>query len=119
MAGLKQKVRLELVDGTEVEATYDGRDLRAWETRSGKPAIGIAMSLSMLTFLGWNAARREGSLNGSFTKYEEFDKACTWVQGVRDDEDSDEDAEARPTKRKTRKTTASTRKAAGDESSAP
>jgi hypothetical protein len=118
MAGLKQRVQLDLEDGTEIQTAYDGRDLRAWEGRSGKPAIGTDMTLSMLAFLGYSAAKRDGQLNGSYTRYEDFDKVCTWVQ-ILNDEDTDkdtDDATERPTKGRK---TAATRKTAGDAPSAP
>ena len=79
---LGQRVRLELEDGSSVEAGYDGRDIRAWEAKYGRTAIGVPMTLSMLTFFGWSAARREGTLNGQFAKYEAFDAVCVAVAGV-------------------------------------
>lgn len=81
---LRQTVKLELEDGSEVEVTYDGRDLRAWEGSTGKSALGEAMSLTMLTWLGWAAAKRQGLLNGSFDSFDAFDKVCASVQGVAD-----------------------------------
>lgn len=79
--GLRQRVRLELEDGSEIEAVYDGRDIRAWETKYGKSALVGPMSLSQLTFLGWSAAKREGSINGQFDRYEAFDAVCIDVAG--------------------------------------
>lgn len=79
---LGQRVRLDLEDGTSVEATYDGRDIRAWEGKYGRSAIGVPMTLSMLTYFGWSAAKRDGSINGAFEKYEAFDAVCVAVAGV-------------------------------------
>ena len=81
---LRQKVRLELEDGTEIEVAYDGRELRAWETKFGRSALTADMSISMLTWLGWAAAYRQGMLNGSYGTFEKFDAACVDVAGVRE-----------------------------------
>lgn len=78
---LRQRVHLELADGTELEAVYDGRDLRAWETRTKQSSLVGPMSLNMLTFLGWSAAKRDGSINGQFERYEAFEAQCVDVQG--------------------------------------
>lgn len=86
---LKQKVKLELADGSEVEVTYDGRDLRAWEVKHRKSALVEDMSLGMLTWLGWSAGKRQGLLNGSYGTYEAFDAECVSVEGMRDEEEAD------------------------------
>ena len=98
---LRQKVRLELDDGTELTTTYDGRELRQWEARTGKSSLVEPMSLSMLTFLGWAACKRDGQLNGSYAKFEEFDKACVDVQGMRDEERPDPPKKSTARTRKT------------------
>lgn len=90
---LGQTLRLELEDGSAVEATYDGRDIRAWETKTGKSALGVPLSLSMLTYFGWSAAKRTGALNGSYAKWDEFDQVCVAVTGPRVEEDQEEDQE--------------------------
>lgn len=82
---LRQRLRLELDDGEEIEATYDGRDLRAWESKYNKSSLVGPMSLSQLTFLGWSAARREGSINGKFERYESFEAVCVDVRGIREE----------------------------------
>lgn len=92
---LRQTVRLEIADGTEpeprqVEVTYDGRDLRAWEVAFGKSALTEDVSISLLTWCGWHAAKRQGLLNGNAETFKAFDDICTDVSGVRDT--------ARPTK---------------------
>lgn len=107
---LGQKVRLDLDDGREVEVSYDGRDIRAWETKHHKSALVESMSLSMLTWLGHHAAVRTGVLNGEMKEYSAFDAACISVEGVRDEEPPD------PTKPKPRKASP---KRAGDDSSSP
>lgn len=89
---LRQRVKLELEDGTSVETTYDARDLRAWESKYGKSSLVGPMSLSMMTFLGWSSAKRDGSINGRYERYEAFDAECVDVQGVgKPDEDETPD----------------------------
>lgn len=88
--GLRQKLHLELEDGTTLEPVYDGRDLRAWETKHGKSSLVGPMSLSQLTWLGWAAAKREGSINGQFDRYEAFDAQCVEVRGMALDATSEE-----------------------------
>jgi hypothetical protein len=83
---LRQKVRLELADGTAVETIYDGRDIRAWETKFNRSALAERMSLTQLTYLGWSAAKRDGSINGKFDRYEAFDAECVDVRGLSLDE---------------------------------
>lgn len=107
---LRQKVRLELDDGSEVTAEYSAVDLRAWEKANKRSALREPMSVTMLTWLGWSAARRQGAINGAYDTFEKFDVACLDVAGV-DDEPEDGD---RPTRR-----VRATRKAAGPDSSAP
>jgi hypothetical protein len=111
---LAQKVRLTLDDGREVEATYDGRDLRAWETKYRKSALVESMSLSMLTWLGHHAAVRTGVLNGEMKDYAAFDASCISVEGVRPVESPDPTPEATSTP-----TAGDSLKAVGDDSSAP
>lgn len=106
---LRQKVRLELDDGREIVVEYDGRDLRAWESKHHLSAIREEMTISMLSWLGHHAAIRTGILNGELTTYEAFDAVCVSVDGVRDS-----DEPPNPTK-----PGKGTRKKAGDGSSAP
>lgn len=106
---LRQKVRLELDDGREIVAEYSAIDLRAWETKHRKSALDENLSVSMLSWLGWNAAVRQGLLNGDCSTYEGFDSRCTSVEGVSDKEG--------PTRKGTAK--AVTPKGAGADSSAP
>lgn len=79
---LRQKVILELEDGTEVPVTFDGRDLRAWEMKNKRSSIVEPLSVAMLTWLGWSAAKRQHLLNGTYDTYEAFDAICTGVEGV-------------------------------------
>jgi hypothetical protein len=113
---LSQKVRLELDDGREIETTYNGIDLRAWEAKHKKSALVESMSLSMLTWLGHHAAVRTGEVNGELKEYSAFDAVCVSVEGVRAEEPPD------PTETKTTSSTArksrASRKTAGDDSSA-
>jgi hypothetical protein len=89
---LKQRVRLELADGREIETTYSAVDLRAWETKFRKSSLTEDMSVSMLTWLGWHAARRQNQVDGDLTRWESFDAVCESVEGVRDEEPEDLDA---------------------------
>lgn len=84
---LGQTVRLDLEDGREVRTTYDGRDIRAWESKHGQSALVENMSLSMLTWLGHHAAVRTGAINGELSTYEAFDRVCVSVEGVREPPD--------------------------------
>lgn len=79
---LGQTVRLDLEDGREIQTTYDGRDIRAWESAHGQSALTESMSLSMLTWLGHHAAVRRGELNGDLSTFPAFDQVCISVQGV-------------------------------------
>ena len=45
---LRQKVRLELEDGRQIEVAYEGRDLRAWEGKYHRSAIAEDVSVTML-----------------------------------------------------------------------
>jgi hypothetical protein len=83
---LRQKLRIELADGTEVVTEYSAIDLRAWEKANRKSSLDEPMSVTMLTWLGWSAAKRTGAINGAYAEFEAFDAACTSVQGVRDEE---------------------------------
>lgn len=86
-----QTLRLELEDGRTIEATYDGRDIRMWEARHKQSAIGVPLSLSMLTWFGWSAAHRTGQINGEFPKYEAFDAVCVAVTSVKPEPEPDDD----------------------------
>lgn len=107
---LRQKVKLELDDGSEVVVEYSAIDLRAWETKHRKSSLSESMSVSMLSWLGWNAAHRQGLLNGNAETYEAFDAICASVEGVSDKEEG-------PTKKGSAKK-AATPKAPGPDSSA-
>lgn len=111
---LGQKLKLELDDGREVETAYDGRDLRAWESKHRKSALTESLSIGMLTWLGHHAAIRRGELNGDLTTYEAFDKVCVSVEGM-PDEEADQDPDVDPSKPRSK----GSRKKAGGASSAP
>jgi hypothetical protein len=108
---LRQHVKLELEDGKEVVVEFSAIDYRAWETKHKRSSLDEPMSVSMLSWLGWNAAHRQGLLNGSGDTWEAFDAILASVEGVPDEE--------RPTKKVAAKKSAATRKAAGPDSSAP
>jgi len=110
---LRQTVKLELEDGKEIVVEYSAIDLRAWETKHRKSALDESLSVSMLSWLGWNAARRQSKLsmlNGSGDTWEAFDAILASVEGVSEEE--------RPTKKGATKK-AAIPKAAGADSSAP
>ena len=83
---LRQKVKLELEDGTEVVAEYSAIDLRAWENKHAKSSLVEQMSVSMLTWLGWSAAVRQGLVDGQLKDWRNFDAACVSVEGVAPEE---------------------------------
>jgi hypothetical protein len=66
------------------------------------------MSVSMLSWLGWNAARRQGLLNGSHSTWAQFDAVCIGVEGAADDEETDAELDPPST------TTAPTPESPGD-----
>lgn len=84
---LRQKVRMELEDGREIETVYSAVDLRAWETKFRKSSLVEPMSVSMLSWLGWHAAVRQNQVNGELTRWEAFDAVCESVQATRMDEE--------------------------------
>lgn len=81
---LQQTVALD-VEGIEepVQVTYDARDMRAYEGEFGVSMISTPSSISMLTWLGWHGAKRQGLLNGSHDTYVKFDALCTGVVVVK------------------------------------
>lgn len=109
--GLRQKVKLELDDGTEVVAEYSAVDLRAWERENHRSALNEPMSIGMLSWLGWSAAKRQGSINGAYDTFAKFDAACVDVSGV-DEEEGPEQSPTEPAE------TAGTPKGPGPDSSA-
>lgn len=101
---LKQRVKLEIEDHDDIVVTFDGRDLRAWEAKHKRSAIAETTSISMLSWLGWHAAKRQNLLNGTGDTWEAFDAVATGVEGLPDEDE--EEGEAGPTKAggRTRKT---------------
>lgn len=93
---LGQRLRLDLEDGRQIESSYNGIDLRAWESKHRKSALTEEMSVSMLTWLGHHAAVRTGALNGDLSTYEAFDKVCVSVEGQRDEAPPDPPKATRP-----------------------
>jgi len=86
-----QKLRLHLADGSSVEARWDGRDVRAWEAKFNRPAINVPQTYSMQTFYGWSAAKRDGTLNGEYDKYEAFDAVCVSIDFLREETEDEAD----------------------------
>jgi hypothetical protein len=103
---LRQKLKIELQDGSEVVTEYSAIDLRAWEKANRKSSLDEPMSVSMLTWLGWNAAKRQGAINGAYDTFDAFDAVCTSVEGVSEEVD-EEDSPTKPARK------AGTRKAPG------
>lgn len=82
---LGQTVEVD-IDGVEEPVTvhYSAVDLRRYEGHFKQSVLIEPMSLTMLTFLAWSAGRREGALNGEFTRYEAFDAKCLGVRVIPD-----------------------------------
>lgn len=77
---ISQTVKVTL-DGVEpYEVTFDGRDVRKWEEMTGKSALREPMSLSMLAYVAWSAARRTGKTD---LEWEAFNEVCSDVTGVK------------------------------------
>lgn len=101
-----QRVELTVVDRDDpIEATYDARDIRAYEAATGKSALD-GLTVTALTYFGWSAARRAGLLNGTGETWTAFDAVCTGVRVIGETKD------VRPTRR------SRTQKRASDGSSA-
>ena len=81
---LRQKLKIELEDGTELLAEYSAIDMRVWEKENRRSALNEPMSVTMLTWLGWSAAKRQGSINGAYDTFDKFDAVCVSVEGVRE-----------------------------------
>lgn len=95
---LRQKIRLEVEDGDPIEVVADGRDVRTYESWSRKSALREPMSVTMLTYLGYAAAKRQGMLD---EKWETFSARCIDVKGLADD-DEEEAADPTPPTRRSR-----------------
>lgn len=95
MPAFKSTVELTIEGRAEpITVTYSAVDLRRYEGQFNKSVLIEPMSMTMLTYLGWSAARRQGLLNGSHEKWKDFDEVCTGVRSVPDEETDDE---SRPT----------------------
>lgn len=76
--------RLELtLSGVEapLEVTYNAVDMRRWESEHGRSVLAEQRSISLLTWLGWSAARRAGATE---LDYPSFDEQCVDVRRTRD-----------------------------------
>jgi hypothetical protein len=93
---LRQRVRLEVDDHPDVDVTFDGRDLRAWEFKYRRSSISEPVSISMLSWCGWHAAKRQGLLNGSHDTWEKFDAVCSGVEGLPDEEQEEPEDPSEP-----------------------
>lgn len=91
---LGQKVELDVEDGEPVTVTYSAVDLRRYESQFHKSVLVEPMSLTMLTFLGWSAAKRQGLLNGHYEKWVDFDAVCTGVRTIADEVEHDDESES-------------------------
>jgi len=93
---LGETLDLEIEDREEpVRVTFNGFDMRKWEEQFDKTILGEPRSLSMLTWLGWHAAVRQGLLDGKLKDWAVFDEACVGLQVARNKPAT----ETRPTKR--------------------
>lgn len=96
---LGQTVEVE-IDGQQDPVTvhYTAVDLRRYEAHFKQSVLTEGMSLTMLTYLAWSAGKRDGQLNGEFTRWEAFDAKCVGVRVLTDDNDQAEgDGEPDPT----------------------
>lgn len=95
-----QEVELE-IEGREEPITvrYSAVDLRRYESQFRKSVLIEPMSLTMLTYLGWSAAKRTGALNGAYEKWPDFDAVCIGVRAIpnEESESKETDEEAGPT----------------------
>jgi hypothetical protein len=82
---LGQKVELDVADGDPITVTYSAVDLRRYESQFHKSVLIEPMSLTMLTYLGWSAAKRQGLLGGRYAKWVDFDAVCTGVKTIPDE----------------------------------
>lgn len=80
---MRQTFRIELDDGESVEAAADARDVRAWEAAYGKSFFSTPTSYTEIAQIAYLAAKRTGALNGRYPTYDEFDRHCVEVTGVR------------------------------------
>lgn len=83
MAGVRVELTLDGRDDPIV-ATYDARDMRAWEAETGRSCLD-GLTVSMLSWFGWSAARRAGLLNGTGESWQAFDAVCVGVRVLGDD----------------------------------
>ena len=95
---MRQRVALEIEGRDDLAVVFDGRDVWAWETRHRRSALKEPTSVSMLSWLGWHAASRQGLLDDT---WEVFDGVCVGVVSVPDEHD-EEEKEERPTRAATR-----------------
>lgn len=82
---MRQTVLITLESRDPVTVRFDGRDIRAWETKHHKSALREPMSVSMLSWLGWHAAKRQGVMAPELHDWSAFDAACQWVEGVKEE----------------------------------
>jgi hypothetical protein len=87
------------VDGRDdpIRVTYSAVDYRRYEAQFHKSVLVEPLSMTMLTYLGWSAARRQGILNGSYEKWADFDAVCTGVRTITEDDDDEGEDPNRPT----------------------
>lgn len=84
---LRQLVELDIEGHDLVTVTYSAVDMRRWEAVHKKSVLVEPMSLSMLTWLGWNAAVRQGVIDGALKDWRKFDEVCVGVRTLRDPAD--------------------------------
>lgn len=93
---LGQKVELEVEGGDPVTVTYSAVDLRRYEGQFHKSVLLEPMSLTMLTYLGWSAAKRQGLLNGHYDKWPDFDAVCIGVRTISDETETEDQTADEP-----------------------
>lgn len=92
---MRQKIRLTVEDGDPIEVVADGRDVRTYEAWSRKSALREPMSVTMLTYMGYAAAKRQGMLD---EKWDVFNARCIDVTGLGSDDEDEPDPTTRTRK---------------------
>ena len=89
---MRYSARLLMEDGDPIEVVVDGRDIRKWESKEEASYLQSTLSVSILTELGFFAAKRTGKTE---LNWAEFSAACVGVEAA----DEAGDGAARPTRK--------------------
>jgi len=83
---VRQRMTIEMEDGTTYDVEADGRDIRAWEAEYAQSWLRTDTSATSVTQLAYLAGRRSGVLNGAWATYDSFDKSCVDVRARLDEQ---------------------------------